>query len=319
MRFREALQVQLQERYRRLYKSDWRTFEDNVRYTLDWFDSIPALRSILDSLRRSHPDFDPVEWWDEVSKGRAIPRPPTEEARAKVILHGLHEIAYVDGVDFRRMFRALTSESNFNEMIRDFCSQWVEPVIEQLQERLGAESDILYLLERYRRGIVWFNQEGLYERYVADTPRGEAMYEEDLRKFLFEQGIDYPFSQPESPSGRADVIAQVDSDDPLACEIKLYDGDSYGASYLAKGVGQARRYAEDYGKTTGYLVIFNLSDYSLDLPSDDPEAGWPPRISVGGTTIFLVVVQAKPLEVASKAGRVKTVKINKTQLAQETS
>lgn len=319
MRFREALQVQLQERYRRLYKSDWRTFEDNVRFTLDWFDSVPALKSIVDSLRRSNPDFDPVEWWEEVSRRRAIPKPPTEEARAKVVLHGLHEIAYVDGVDFTQMFHALTSKSNYDEMIRDFCSQWVEPVIEQLHARLGAESDVLYLLERYRRGTAWFNQGALYERYLADTARGEAMYEKDLRRFLFEQGIDYPFSQPESPSGKADVIAQVDSDDPLACEVKLYDGDAYGVSYLAKGLGQARRYAEDYGKAAGYLAIFNLSDHSLDLPSDDPEAGWPPRISVGGITVFLVLVQAKPMEVASKAGRAKTVKVSRQKLVQELS
>ncbi len=314
MRFREALQVQLQERYRRLYKSEWTTFEVNVRFFLQWIDRVAALRSIVDSLRKSHPDLDPTEWWGEVQKRRAYETPETEEARAKLVLHALHDIAFTEGVDFTKLVWPLTRESNYNDSIRQFCSQWVEPVVEYLQERLGAESDMLYLLERYRRRLAWFERDRLYELYQADTSKGEAVYDRDLRMFLFEQGVDYPFSQPEGPSGKADVIALVDSDDPLTCEVKLFDGDRYGVSYLAKGVGQAVRYAEDYGKTAAHLVMFNLTGHALQLPSDDLDAGWPPRIDIAGVTVFLVVVQAAPRPSASKSGKAKAVEVIRSDL-----
>jgi len=60
-----------------------------------------------------------------------------------------------------------------------------------------------------------------------------------LRRFLFEQGIDYPFSQPRSASGQSDVVAMVDEDDPLICEVKLYNGRNSSKRYVAKGVQQA--------------------------------------------------------------------------------
>ena len=317
MRFREALQVQLQERYRRLYKSEWTTFEVNVKFFLEWIDQMPALASITDSLRGSVPDLDPSEWWDGLRTKRSYETPATEEARAKIVLHALYEIAFTEGVDFRQLIRPLTSETHFNDSIRSFCSQWVEPVVEYLHERLGAESDMLYLLERYRRRLAWFERDRLFDLYRADTSKGEAVYDRDLRRFLFEQGVDYPFSQPEGPAGKADVIALVESDDPLTCEVKLYDGDKYGVPYLAKGVGQSVRYAEDYGKTAAHLVIFNLTDHALQLPSEDPDAGWPPRLDVAGVTVFLVVVQAAPRMSASKSGKAKTVDIDRSDLVIE--
>lgn len=317
MRFREALQVRLQERYRRLYKSDWTTFEQSVRYTLDWISEVPALKAITDSIGRSHPDVDVSEWWSTVNTRHAIPNLPSEAARAKVVLYGLHEIAYTEGVDFRQLLHPLTREGNYDASIRTFCSQWVEPVVELLQERLSAESDILYLLERYRRGVNWFDREALYKQYESDTTRGEAVYDTDLRRFLFEQGVDFPFSQPEGPSGKADVVAQVDDDHPLALEVKLYDGDRYSVSYLAKGVGQALRYAEDYDRTDAYLVVFNLATHKLDFPTDDPEAGWPPRLEVAGVTLFLVEVQAVPLPSASRSGKSKTKKVTRGALLHE--
>jgi hypothetical protein len=200
------------------------------------------------------------------------------------------------------------------DAVSDFVDEAVEPLIEYLQERLAAETDILYVLGRYRRRVLWFEQESLWERYGADTKRGEALYDTDLRRFLFEQGVDYPYSQPVSPSGRADVVAQLESDDPFACEVKLFDGGRYGHAYLAKGLHQAVRYAEDYGQTDAYLVIFNLSEFVVELPTDDPDAGWPERLVVGGITVFLVLVQARPLAVASKAGKTSTSVIAREQL-----
>lgn len=121
-------------------------------------------------------------------------------------------------------------------------------------------------------------------------------------------------SQPASPSGKVDMLADVDSDDPLSCEVKLFDGDSYGVSYLAKGFQQAHRYAEDYGHTAAHLVVFNLTARQLELPSDDTDVGWPPRLNLAGVTVFIVVVQAAPRQSASRSGAAKPIVVGRADL-----
>jgi hypothetical protein len=187
--------------------------------------------------------------------------------------------------------------------IRIVTESTVEPFVEYLEERLGSESEILYLLERFKRRLEAFDQDELHRQYEANTRQGEDVYDRYLRKFLFDQGVDYPFSQPASASGRADVVGDIDGDDPLVCEVKLYDGDQYGIPYISKGLNQAVEYAHDYGKTVAHLVIINLSEHSLQLPSDEDPKLWPPRLHVSGVTVYLVVVRALPLPSASKRGR----------------
>jgi hypothetical protein len=190
----------------------------------------------------------------------------------------------------------------------------VLPLVNYLLAQLGTASEMLHHLARFKRQVEWFEQGPLYERYQGDTQRGEDVYDTALRRFLFAQGIDYPFSQPRSASGKADVIAGVESDDPLVCEVKLFNGKSHGISYLAKGVNQAIRYAHDYGKAVGHLVVVNLSDSKLLLPNDDPEEASPPRIVTQGVTVFMVVVQGRPLPSASKEGTLPAVDVTRERL-----
>jgi hypothetical protein len=192
----------------------------------------------------------------------------------------------------------------------------VEPLIDYLQERIGEASDVLYLLERYVRRVEWFEQDRLWAAYQADRAHGEAIYDSDLRRFLFDQGIDYPFSQPRSASGQSDVVGNLESDDPLVCEVKLYDGDSYGRPYLAKGVQQGASYARDYGKTIAHLVIFNLSTKMLKLPSDSDPKEWPPRVDIAGVNVFLVQVRALPQASASTRGAAEVVTVTRDDLLQ---
>jgi hypothetical protein len=70
------------------------------------------------------------------------------------------------------------------------------PLFDYLSERIGEDSSVLFLLERYVRRVEWFERERLHEAYAADTRQGEKVYDEDLRRFLFDQGINMPFSQP---------------------------------------------------------------------------------------------------------------------------
>ena len=92
-----------------------------------------------------------------------------------------------------------------------------------LHDRIDDGGNVLFLIERFKLKTEWFRRKELYLLYQEDTSVGEASLDQELRASLFDGGIDYPFSQPSSPSGKADIIALLDSDDPLVLEVKVFD------------------------------------------------------------------------------------------------
>jgi hypothetical protein len=190
----------------------------------------------------------------------------------------------------------------------------IEPFVEYLEERIGTASQTLYLLERLKRRIETFDGAGLLVKYKDDPGHGEAIYDRYIRKFLFDQGVDYVLSQPRSASGDADIVAALESEDALVEETKLYNGDPYGVSYLRKGFNQAIQYAHDYSKTVSHLIIINLSEDNLQLPSDEDTAIWPPRLHSSGVTVYMILVRAANLPSASKLGSQRTVKVLRSDL-----
>lgn len=314
MNYQRDLQVRLQERYRRLYKAELRLYKHEAGYLINFIRSTPALRYLIEDVERSEPDIDPATWVSEHFGWRQAEWPATEAGRSKVAWHLLQQ--WAEHEDAAAMFgHSLdSSQNNLAVGARTATEAVVEPLIEYLQERIGEASDVLYLLERYVRRVEWFEQGRLHAAYEANPSSGEHTYDTDLRQFLFEQGIDYPFSQPRSASGQSDVVAGLDGDDPLVCEVKLYDAASYGKSYIAKGVQQAVAYARDYGKTTAYLVVVNRSVKHLRFPTDGDTKEWPPRIDVGGVTVFLIQVRALPQPSASKRGAAEVVPLSKDDL-----
>jgi hypothetical protein len=110
-----------------------------------------------------------------------------------------------------------------------------------------------------------------------------------------DQGIDFPFSQPRSPSGEVDVAAALGSDDPLSLEVKLFLPDaSKDKAYVRQGFAQAYRYASDYGLPVGYLLVFNLTPQALIFEVENKRPGSPPAIHHGDKTIFLIAVDTHP-------------------------
>lgn len=314
MNYQRDLQVRLQERYRRLYKANFHLYRHEAGFLISFIRDTPALRFLVENVERVEPDLDPATWVSGHFGWQQANWPPTEEGRAKVAWHLLQEWSQAETGAAMFGHNLDPSDNSLDSGARTATEAVVEPFIEYLQERIGEASDVLYLLERYVRRVEWFEQARLWDAYQADTRHGEDVYDRDLRQFLFDQGIDYPFSQPKSASGLSDVVANVESDDPLVCEIKLYDGGSYNKAYLAKGVHQVTSYAQDYGKTAGYLTIVNLTPKVLRLPTDGGPKEWPPRIDVGGVTVFLVQVRGLPQPSASSRGAADVVEVTKEDL-----
>lgn len=85
MRYQRNLQIQLQQQYRRLYKSDYRSYAKQAPYFRDFIARKPALLALIDSFKHLLNDFDPVQWVEENFSDRDHGWPPTEEGRASVV------------------------------------------------------------------------------------------------------------------------------------------------------------------------------------------------------------------------------------------
>jgi hypothetical protein len=133
----------------------------------------------------------------------------------------------------------------------------------------------------------------------------------ELQKFLFDQGIDYPFSEPLSPSGRADLVAELQTKNPLVLELKLFHPErGKDNGWVRQGFRQVLQYAKDYNKNIGYLLILNLVDAELVFKLKK-QTDWPPRIEVGDKILFLITVDLIPKVVpASERTGIKTVEID---------
>ena len=296
MLFHRNLRVQLQERRNRLYKSSYRTYDAELRYLFQFLDNNCYTRSLLAALDVSKTvDFD--QWAAQDTYMREIEFPDSEEGRAKVC-HSILKQCDNDesGQGWRVWTQKFSSESRFDDILRDFTEAVVDPFINYLHDRIDDGGNLLYLIQRFKLKCEWFRRKELYGSYERDTSLGEANLDQELRAFLFEGGIDYPFSQPSSPSGRSDVVALLGSEDPLVLEIKVFDpARSRDKSHLRQGFHQVFRYSNDYNQSLGYLVIFNCSHRQLVISSEESsDLDFSPRIVYGGKTFFVIPININP-------------------------
>lgn len=277
------LRVRLRERRNRLYKSDHLRYETELGIFLEWLESYEYFRGILAEIQAAPIDFE--EWRTSGIGYSGLVYPSVEIERAKVCL----EVARAE--DWEALVQTISTSSNFNEMFREFTEAIIDPLVDFIEDRIEDGSEILSILLRYKRRVEWFEASELQEKYSSDTKRGEDHLDSHLRRYLLDQGVDFPFSQPASPSGEADIVANIGSEDPLSLEVKLFLPDaSKDKAYVRKGFSQAVRYANDYGLHVGYLVVFNLTPESLVFEVESPRPGAPPSIQMGDKVIFLLSV-----------------------------
>jgi hypothetical protein len=326
LRYQQDLQVSLRDRLRRMLVAGGEDAGHEVRLVTGWIEQQPALRAILAEAERAEPGLDhdglgPALMQGAGGLGRSFRWPSqTETGRADLIWHLMRRIAADDrdGTEGTRIVinygHSVCSTTNMNDMWREFAERILRPLFDFLDERVSAESSVLYTLERYVRRVEWFERDDLYQRFLADRQNGEAVYNLDLRKFLFGEGINMPFSEAKSASGLSDVLTNLDTDEPFIGEVKLFDADNHGKRELATGVNQATQYAQDWAKTAGYLIVINLSGRQLELPTEGPKGTWPPYLEVGGVRVYLITVRALPVPTASQQGKPRPFSVTRDDL-----
>jgi hypothetical protein len=317
MRYQQDLQAALLTRHERLKDAGGEQIHDEIRLTVNWIAGQPALRAILTEAEQAEPGLDFERWEARLHthyQGLAWPC-RTEAGRASLAWRLMERIASMPPgsprSDNRRQRGPVLEyalalsygNDNIHALARQFAERIVSPLFDFLRERVGAEASMLYVLERYVRRVEWFDRDDLYARAMEDTRKAEDVYDTDLRRFLFSEGINMPFSQAKSASGLSDVLAGLDTDGPLVCEIKIFDAANRGKRHLASGLNQAISYASDHAKQVAYLLIANLSGRPLILPTEDDLKTWPPRITIAGISVYLITIRTLPTPSASKQGK----------------
>ena len=314
------LRVRLQERRNRLYKTGPQTYETELHYLFHFLDSNSYIRSLLTTIDAS-PSVDFEQWVADHSSARHLQFPGSEEGRAKVCYGILKRCAGVqDWQQWNRWLDMFTSTGDLDSKFRDFTEAVVDPLVNFLHDQIDDGGNVLYLIERFKLKAEWFRRQELHNHYKNDTSVGERSLDRELRASLFEGGVDYPFSQPSSPSGEADIVALLGSNDPLVLEVKVFDLESgKGKSNLRQGFHQVVSYANDYNESLGYLVIFNCSDRKLVISSDEAsEPEVPSRITYGGKLFFIVSIDIHPDTVsASKEKSASRITVSHRELVGE--
>lgn len=291
MLYLRNLRVKLQEKSNRVRRTSYQSYRVELRFFLEFLQSNPYTKSLLVTLPEINYDDLCKSLPEQGLGGGYFEFTQSEAERAKFFYLILSD-CIADSERPIRWAHRFSNERQLDAMLQDFNEAVLDPLVSYLHERIEDSGNLLYVLERFKMKVEWFRAQEYYELYEAG---GEAALNLALRESLFDGGVEYPFSESVSPSGKTDVLS-LDSEDPLVLEVKVFDGQSRHARDVSQGFHQLTRYAHDYNQSVGYLVVFNCSDKPLVLPSDQPsdQLEFPPRILHEGNTYFLLPIDIGP-------------------------
>ena len=304
----KAARVKLQERKNACLRAAYSSAEQYTAQFLSFAQSDPVVRTIVSELSLiAQTKLGDVTQRILGSRGRLdLPRDRVECAAFHLKL--LERLADPDPKmeipHFAHIFGR--GSSKYQDMYGDFFEQVLQPLCSYIDERIDDGDLLLYMLCRYQRECGWFeNDQMVTLAETADSRKLEEALDSHLRSWLFREGIDFPFSTPRSPSGRADIVIW-EGEQPLAIEVKVFDGENRDCGHVQQGLWQAHRYAADYAKPIGYLVVFNTSGDLLSFEANIAGNG-PPCVPVGDRNVFAVTVNvSRRQDSASKEKPVKT-------------
>jgi hypothetical protein len=288
VKYQQGLQLAICERLNRLLAEHWDTGGHQIGLITRWIETQPALVAILREAEQVEPDVDVAAFEQACLVGRRQLVWPirTEEGQAALVWKLMKRLSTSpprpDGAP--RPIK-LGMSTNINDSWCEFVKRVLAPLFDFLAERVGEGSSILHVIERYVHVLEWFDRTELYTKSKAARATGEEIYNNDLQRFLFEDGGYITYAEVRSASGEAYLTGGLEAGESLICEGKLFD--DRGVRYLASGLHQVVKYAHDQGKGVAYLVVFNMTDRLLQFPTEDPADQWPPYLEITGVRVYL--------------------------------
>jgi hypothetical protein len=306
--YTDPIRNRLEQIVGEIYDAYDQVYYDRLRAFRNYCDSTPVLAFCLAQLPQASYDFkvdsrDLKGRWPDGEVGYAYRWDAINQA--------------VDGwSDEKNLIRSQLLDKRVRDKYARFTEMFVRPLYNYLVHQIEFSSMTLYLLLRYKCWAEWFEVKRLREIY---SDEGETGLDRDLRRFLFESGIDYPFSQPDVPGGRVDIVAGLETGDALVSEVKVWDSDkNYKVDRVCDGLRQVMHYATKYGKDRGYVVVFNLDPEPLVFEGETDTDRWPARTEHGGRTYYFIAIDIIPeyVKPVSQRDKGKLVKTHEVQIAE---
>jgi hypothetical protein len=315
MYYSHNLRSNLQEWKNRLYEINKNDFGYELR---DFMQKIEKEKILINILEDTTINFKYDE--EYLEKWMNAPQYEREKILSKehqIAIHFQFWIYAIKKWDITKLINYVCFHVGSNGDIKSsVIEKYITPMVNYLHDKLDDSSSITYLLEKYKKRTEWFFSKELLRKYKnAENAQFEQVFDDDLRLFLFEQGIDYPFSTPKTPSGRADIIGQIDTNDPLIVEVKVFDLEkNYRKDRITSGFSQCVKYANDYNKNVAYLVVFNVSPKEIVFKFKETDNFFPPKLIVGNKVFYFVVINLNQDVSASKIGKTDFVEITEADL-----
>jgi hypothetical protein len=199
--------------------------------------------------------------------------------------------------------------SGSSSSLDTFREDYVEPLFDYIDEQIDDKRMTLVLLKKFKHRCEWFRRAMMFAKYREDTGQGEKELAQNLYEYLHDQGLQFQI-EPESASGRVDLISAQSGKDRLVADAKLFNPDrGQDRGYLIKGFRQVYDYLKDFNEPFGYLVIFKTCQQDLAIPTQQQESAVP-FITHNNKTIFLLVIDIFDYpDPASKRGKLQAYQI----------
>jgi hypothetical protein len=304
---------ELQLKKEHLFKINYMALVDELRLFFEFLQRDPVLNGILEELRNNLPVYD--EWYSKMVSKRRICWPAEEDQRVRLCLVFLEHCINLGDANKPIDIAMNTGYDGhtFSGAAQYFLEHFFIPLYEYIDQHIEKHKSVLYIIEKFKLRSQWFEKERLYNLYCKEISKGEATLDKIFRQFLFDNGIEYPFSTPASASGRADIVAGLHTPEPVVVEVKIFDGSSRGRDHIRQGFRQVHDYMTDYNKNIGYLIIFNVCDKKLEFILKNPDI--PSRVYLSNKTIFLIGIDIyHDFHPASEKPKLKLYKIKQDEL-----
>jgi len=316
MYYNHLLRTNLKEWRNRLYKSDSSDFKDEFIFFFQKINQESCLVSIIEDVISEYPltDKELDVWFQQYYYDRT-----TYQNNKHKLSYIIHCCQYYYSIKKVPAYPHIFKGQKENEINHSFLDRMITPIVDYLHDCLDEVNTLLYLLEKYKLRTEWFLKDTLIEKYNnTSNTQYEQIFEDDIRLYLFNQGIDYPFSTPKSSSGRADIVSLINTEDPLVMEIKIFDTKKgYSKNRIISGFTQIVKYANDYHKNVGYLLVFNLDNVEIEIENKEPDTMFPNRVIFNGKTYYIIVINLNYEVSASNQKTLNKIIISASELTGE--
>jgi hypothetical protein len=307
----QQVRYKLQKRLKRLNTADYSNFHWVWLQTWGYLQENEITRGILQDLEQRFPKAG--QFVGEAMQGRV--KVGNTESDHVAFCHALlKQCASEPNFDYLiKLGRALGGK-DVNDGVEAFRVAYVELLFDYIDEQIDDKRLVLVLLKKYKHRCEWFRRAELLAKCRADSQKGEKILAMGLYEYLHDQGLQFHI-EPQSASGRIDLISVQSGDDRLIADAKIFNPDGgQNAAYITKGFRQIYDYLRDFNEVFGYLVIFNTSGHDLSIATPHQESAVP-FVTHNNRTIFFVVIDISDYEEsASKRGKLKAYEITPEQL-----